>query len=100
LEKYTLRVLPLARQGNLDNVTGKSNKSAEFGMAHDECNPHGTWAKDGNQTTNRTKGSSKVDLDMDTHTMPVRVLVTEGTCAVCLQAKPLIYGFDADSRIS
>jgi hypothetical protein len=62
--------------------------------------PHGAWTKDGNQTTNLTKGSSKIHLALDTHTMHVGVFVTEGTCAVCLQAKPLIHEFDADSRAS
>ena len=59
-----------------------------------KAHPHSAGARGGNQAIARTKGAEpQLHLAVDTHGMPVRLLVTEGTVADCTQALPLIEGY-------
>ena len=44
--------------------------------------------------------NSKLHLAVDSHGMPVRVMVTEGTAADCTQALPLIEGIEAECLLA
>ena len=48
--------------------------------SHTKVHPYATGAKGGNQDMPRTKGglNTKIHLAVDTHGMPVRVLITDG----------------------
>ncbi|MEZ5534342.1 MAG: IS5 family transposase [Thiolinea sp.] len=66
--------------------------------SHVKVHPHAAGATGGNQAMSKTKGgfNTKIHLAVDAHGMPVRFIVTEGTCADCTQAVDLIEGFEAD----
>jgi transposase len=50
--------------------------------SHIKVHPHGAGARGGNQAMARTQGwlNSKLHLAVDAHGMPVRLVLTEGTC--------------------
>ena len=56
---------------------------------------HAAGAKDGNQDISRTKGAQHLHLAVDAHGMPVRIIITTGSCSDIGQAFPLIQGIDA-----
>lgn len=56
---------------------------------------HAAGAKDGNQDMSRTKGAQHLHLAVDAHGMPVRIIITAGSCSDIGQAFPLIQGIDA-----
>lgn len=56
---------------------------------------HAAGAKDGNQDISRTKGAQHLHLAVDAHGMPVRIIITAGSCSDIGQAFPLIQGIDA-----
>ena len=61
--------------------------------SHIEPQPDGTWARGGKQAIARTKGAElQTASALDSHGMPVRMILTEGTTADCNQAPGLIAG--------
>ena len=60
--------------------------------SHCKIHPHAAGAVGGNQDMRRTKGglNTKIHLVVDTHGMPVRILVPAGTIADCSQACRLV----------
>ena len=59
----------------------------------DEEHPHATGTRHGNQDMSRTKGH----LTVDAHDMPVRIIITAGSCSDISQAFPLVEGMNAGS---
>ena len=70
--------------------------------SHCKVHPHATGAKGGNQAMSLTKGgvNTKIHLAVDSHGMPVRMLVTEGTTADSTQASVLIDGLTAQHLLA
>ena len=63
---------------------------------------HSAGARGGNQSIARAKRglNSKLHLAVDSHGMPVRLAVTEGTVADCSQALALIEGIEAECLLA
>ena len=69
-------------------------------MAYDRCKPCKSssaccwsgWGQSENGTNKRGL-NSKIHLAVDSHGMPVRPIITEGTAADCGQAEALVEGF-------
>ena len=70
--------------------------------SHCKVHPHAAGAKGGNQAMSLTKGgvNTKIHLAVDSHGMPVRMIVTEGTTADSTQASVLIDGLTAQHLLA
>ena len=65
--------------------------------SHCKVHPHAAGAKGDNQDMSLTKGlKTKPHLVVDSHGMPIRIIVTEGATADCTQARILIEGLTAE----
>jgi transposase len=82
---------------------------------HCKVHPHASGARGGNQEMSRTIGApgnggvsgvrkgglnTKLHLAVDSHGMPLRALVTQGTTADCTKAVALIEGFSAQHLLA
>ena len=69
--------------------------------SHVKVHPHAAGATGGNQEMARTKGlNTKVHLAVDSHGMPVRLILTEGTTADCSEALALIEDIEAEHLLA
>ncbi|WP_323732404.1 IS5 family transposase [Candidatus Bandiella euplotis] len=66
--------------------------------SHSKVHPHASGAKGGNQDMSRTKGgfNTKIHLALDSHGMPLKVIITKGSEADCKQAVNLIEEMKAE----
>ncbi len=66
-----------------------------------KAHPHSAGAWGGSKPSPAPRGlNRKLHLVVDSHGMPVRVIVTEGTVADCTQALPLIEGIKAERLLA
>jgi transposase len=76
-------------------------------MAHDWCKSHqGSPARcwrarrQSGYESHKRGLNTKIHLAVDAFGMPLRVIVTDGTCADCTQAQPLIEGMTAEHLLA
>ena len=70
--------------------------------SHARIHPHAAGAKGGNEAIGLTKGgrNTKIHLAVDSHGMPVKVLISAGNVADCTEATNLIDDIEAQNLIA